>query len=165
MSGAKMTRVKRTNSRSDLQRFVETLALTAFGKTHGYDLKPTKLELDGCSVEIDGYFKSDSKKLIVLAEAWAHVGEAKGAQPKKVLADVLKLAFVADAMAKDHPEVEIRKHFIFVDEAAADVLEGKKWGATAARRFGVASVVVQLEEQLMATIRETQQKQDVRNGS
>jgi hypothetical protein len=159
-----MTYRKRTNSRTDLQRLVETLAITAFGKSHGYDLKPTRLQLDGCSVEIDGYFKSDCEKQIVLAEAWAHVGEAKGSQPKKVLADVLKLAFIADAIAKEHPNEEIRKYFIFVDEAAADVLDGKKWGASAARRFGVASVVVQLEEQLKATIKEAQQRQDVRNG-
>lgn len=160
-----MTRRKRIDSRSDLQRLVETLAITAFGETHGLDLKPKKLKLDGCSVDIDGYFKSESEKVIVLAEAWAHVGKAKGAQPKKVLADVLKLAFVADAIAKEHPDLEIRKYFIFVDEAASDVLNGNKWGAAAARQFGVSSVVVQLENQLKATIRETQQKQDVRNDS
>ena len=160
-----MAKQKRTQSNSDLQRLVEKLAITAFGEICGQLLKPTKRDLDGCSVDIDGVYESDDGKVIILAETWAHVGKAKGAQPKKVLADVLKLAFVADAIAKETPNIEVRKYFIFVDEEAADALKGDKWGAAAARRFGVSSVVVRLEEQMKAAIQETQRQQDVRNGS
>jgi hypothetical protein len=153
--------VKRQQSRSDVQQAAEVAALRQLNQMLGLALEPEKLTLDGASVHLDGYVRTDDT--IVLAEIWAHVGPAKSAQRHKVLADVLKLAFVAQTLRQQQPRCVVRSCIVFIDEAAARVLRNRSWAAGAARAMGIETIVVAVAPSLIAEIKAAQRGQDIRN--
>lgn len=135
-----------------------------FGEQIGIPLEKSRLSFEGCLVEIDGYGEGEDGT-IYLVEAWAHIGKAKGSQSKKVLTDVLKLAFTADSLRLQQPGIVIKTYILFADADAADVLQGTKWGATAARSLKVKSSVIALTDDLKEQVLIAQKDQDVREPS
>lgn len=138
--------------------------IAAFSLQLGVKLGKRKLHVEDCSVEIDGYGTSEDGT-VHLAEAWAHVGKAKGSQPKKVLADVLKLAFTADALEVSNPNIRVEKHLLFADATAARVVQGEKWGAAAARLFDIRLNVIGLAQELREALVQTQRDQNIQEPS
>jgi hypothetical protein len=155
----KMT--KRLKSRSDCHQKAERLLIGAFSHTINRQLSKRELIFAQCKVQIDGFFEDEAEKRIILAEAWAHVGKAKGSQPKKVLTDLLKLVFVAEQLAKTKLGWKVEKYLIFADYEAAKVTNKDCWGRAAAEHFGVTSRVVPIDELRNALLR-AQTHQDLR---
>jgi len=84
--------VKRKASRSDAQQSAELLMLDEFSRQIGKELKASTIPIGQAVVSVDGFLKEGD--IVILAEAWAHIGKAKSAQRNKVLGDLLKLAFI-----------------------------------------------------------------------
>lgn len=82
----------------------------------------------GIGVQPDGI---DPENKVVI-EAYARVGELKGAQLHKVKADILKLAYIEKMLGPGW-----RKIMCFGSAEAAAFLLGSSWAAEAARVFGV----------------------------
>lgn len=159
-----MAKTKRAKSRSTVQEAVEEEMILKFGQKIGVTLRKERVRIEDGVVEIDGYGQGEDGT-IHMVEAWAHIGKAKGSQPKKVLTDVLKLAFTADARRLQEPEAIIKTHILFADEAAADVLRGSKWGAKAASHLKVKSTVITLSDEVKNSITQAQKAQDIRDQS
>jgi len=69
--------------------------LDLLGERIGRQLEPTRIILaSGTRVEIDG---ADDARA-VLVECWAHQGSPKVRQKRKVLADTLKLTWIASTI-------------------------------------------------------------------
>lgn len=158
-AASNQTRLKRTKSRSITQMAAEQLMITTYGQEIGVELKKEKVKVEACSVEIDGVGRSDDGT-IHMVEAWAHIGKAIGSQPKKVLTDVLKLAFTAATRRLQDPDVVIKTHMLFADSTAAEVLKGEKWGAEAARHLKVTSSVIAIPDNLRDELTRAQNDQN-----
>lgn len=154
--------LKRDKSRSTAQVDAERHMITAFGHEIGVELQKKKVKIEECTVEIDG-FGQGGDGTIHMVEAWAHIGKAIGAQPKKVLTDVLKLAFTADSLRLLDPNVVIKTYILFADSTAGEVLRDGKWGAKAARHLKVTSKIIAIPDNLRDLITQAQKDQDVRD--
>jgi len=121
---------------SQVQRHAEAVLLAALSASIGVPLVPARIHLpDGTYVECDGVSDDPS----VIAEVWAHQGQVRGAQVKKVLADALKLLHVSESLGKGH-----RKILCFSDEQAARTFTSRTWYAGALRRMDIQVHVVDL---------------------
>lgn len=106
-------------SDSAVQRDAEGALLAVLSHELGVPLTPRRLSLpDGSYVDVDGVSRDPD----VLVEAWAHQGQPKGAQTKKILMDAMKSSHAAAVL-----DEEWRTILLFSDEAAAR----PSWG-----RFG-----------------------------
>jgi hypothetical protein len=153
-------KARRAQSRSDLQTTAEALVIDKLGHELGIALRPQAIPVDDCKVCVDGIGQNDQQKKIILVESWAHVGPAKPAQVKKVLADVLKLHLAGAALAERFPGYSVEKLIAFVDKDAMNVLTNKRWGAAAAKRLGVKARMVSVGEEFLEGIRAAQKDQD-----
>jgi hypothetical protein len=80
---------------SAVQRSAEKVMIDLLGSRLSIRLGPRRFDFPGgVRVEIDGA----DEQLTVLVEAWAHQGPPKSAQKHKVLADTLRLLFVASTL-------------------------------------------------------------------
>jgi len=164
-----MGQKKRRKSRSDVQEYIEKRVIQKLSKELNIKLERHELSLSSeGSMILDGYYKS-TKKLeresrYVLAESWAHVGKAKSAQTKKVLTDVLKLAFATKYLREKDTDAKIDAYMVFVNEEASKILTGNGWGALAAKSFGIKSRIVKLPKKCIERITATQKDQDLQNG-
>jgi hypothetical protein len=124
----------------------------------GLSLAPEKLPLgEAVSVDIDGIDRNNS----VMCEIYAHLGTLnKKGQRDKVATDVLKML-----LAERHLGGSWRKIYCFNNEAAAAVLRGNSWLARAAKVFGVQEQVVSLTEEVNASLRAAQARQEMVNKS
>jgi hypothetical protein len=155
---------KRTASDSMAQREAETVARTILGnqlRLRG-KLQPEKFALGKSKVAIDGVYRDDDRKCIVLAEIYSRIGELKAAQKNKVLADVLKLALVEKAKGEEWVGFKVTKIIAFADHRAKKYLEGKSWGAEVADIFGVQTRLVELPVETAAAVKAAQRNQDLR---
>jgi len=94
----------------------------------------------------------------VIVEAYARVGEVKGAQQHKIKGDILKLALIEKKLGKGW-----RKIMCFASDEAAKYVQGKSWVAEAAREFGVEIIVVHLPDEQKNNVISAQKRQRMVN--
>ncbi len=94
----------------------------------------------------------------VIVEAYARIGEAKGAQQHKIKGDILKLALIEKKLGKGW-----RKIMCFASDEAAKYVQGESWVAEAAREFGVEIRVVRLPEEQKHNVISAQNRQRMVN--
>ncbi|MEU4217152.1 hypothetical protein [Actinoplanes sp. NPDC026623] len=127
--------------------------LDLLGLQLGVALEPTRIDVaDGTRVEVDGV---DAERT-VLVECWAHQGPPKVAQKHKVLADTLKLTWIATKI-----EPRPRLYLCLADPLAAKPFlpTSKSWAAYALRDLGVTIAVVDLPSEVRDGVRAAQLRQ------
>jgi hypothetical protein len=154
--------MKRTASCSDAQQLAEQEMVRVFSHQLGPELVKTTIPVGTAEVIVDGFHKDES--CVTLIEAWAHVGKTKPAQRNKVLGDMLKLALVTAIFRRDHPSLKCESYLVFADTTAANIVNGKGWVSQAAKEFGIAARVAALSNDVIQTIKEAQQRQDIRSA-
>jgi hypothetical protein len=134
------------------QRRAESAMIDILGGRLGIVLAPRRFALDnGVRVEVDGA----DERLTVLVEAWAHQGTPKSAQKNKVLADALRLLYVASTLP-----TAPRLFLCLSDPAAArHFTEARSWAAAALRKFGIGVEIVPLPEDVRAAVLAAQIRQ------
>lgn len=143
---------KTSDSTPQLEAEVEMLELYA-QKENLRDFGPKKMIFDGCSVEIDGY----SREAEIACEIFAHIGELKPGQVRKIALDALKLIYLERKLGK-----KIKKILIFADNDICKYLQvgggipTKKWLANCLEEFGIETWVAPLKESTKKRIKEQQ---------
>jgi hypothetical protein len=99
----------------------------------------------------------DWKKRVIV-EVYARLGKLKGAQPRKVQGDILKLIYHERMLGG-----KWRKILCFADETAANTVVGKSWGSFAAKEFGVEVMVEHLPTASEKRVRAAQHDQRMVN--
>jgi hypothetical protein len=124
--------------------------LQALARHLGLELHSESIPVgEGARVELDGV--SDDRS--VLVESCAHHGVVKPAQRNKVLADAMKLVLVEAILGH-----RARKILLFSDVRAAQRFRSG-WAAVALAHFAVEVVVVEISQELRASILEAQVRQ------
>lgn len=100
---------------------------------------------------------SSHNKIVV--EVYARIGAVKGAQLHKIKGDILKLAFIGQRSGS-----EWRKILCFASKEAASYASGATWVAAAATGFGIEIVVVDIPEDIKASIVTAQVRQRMINA-
>ncbi|WP_140157957.1 hypothetical protein [Micromonospora sp. NBS 11-29] len=137
---------------SATQRRAEGVMLALLGDRLGRKLQPRRFVLpDGARVEVDGA----DEELTVLAEVWAHQGPPKAAQKNKVLADAMRLLFVASTLPA-RPRMVL---CLSDEDAARHFTTARSWAASALRSFTIQVEVVELPPELRSEIVAAQQRQ------
>ena len=132
------------------QQAAESLIRDLVAAEVGVDLEPKSLLLrGGARVDVDGVGAENS----VLVEIFAHQGPLKGSQVHKVARDALKLI----TLGRGWPQA--RLIVAFADAEAANGVTGKSWLAEALRTWGVEVLVVELDAEVLAGLREAQRRQ------
>lgn len=108
----------------------------------------------GLGVKPDGI---DLHKKVVV-EAYARVGQLKGAQLHKVKSDLLKLAYIDKKLGSGW-----RKIMCFGSQEAASFLLGSSWAAEAARSFGIEIFVEPLPREQEEYVLAAQERQRMVN--
>jgi hypothetical protein len=112
--------------------------------------RPHRIRLStGAHVEIDA--ATDDEKIV--AEAYARQGRLKGAQPKKIAQDILKLALLKREVGRE----ETRTIIALASGEARDSISG--WLREAVHAFGIELRVVEISDGLRAEIRAAQARQ------
>jgi hypothetical protein len=141
-------------SSSTFQGEVEPEMLKILGKDLGVALKETTVEYHGAKMKIDGVDIGET----VFVEAFAHVGDFKSGQRRKIATDVLKFV----SLRADRPEAKFI--LAFVDEAAKASVVG--WLRAAAEHHGIELALVDIpphmKEKLMAV--QADQKDGMKAG-
>lgn len=133
------------------QRGAERVMLDLLGERLGVDLHTRRLtHATGAYVDIDGA----DRELTVLVECWAHQGPAKVAQKYKLVNDATKLSWIARSLPRPP-----RLVLCVSDEAAVKHLRGRSWQGQAIRDLGVEIEVVQLPDDVVASISAAQRRQ------
>lgn len=135
------------------QRDAERVMLDLLGLQLGVVLESARIVVtDGTRVEVDGADAARS----VLVECWAHQGPPKVAQKHKVLADTLKLTWIATKI-----EPRPRLFLCLGDPLAARPFlpTSKSWAARALQDLGVTIAVVELPLEVKEKVRAAQQRQ------
>ena len=133
------------------QRAAEPLIISAVASHLGIPLRPTRVDLgQGVRVEIDGA----SADLSVLVEAYAHVGELRGAQPKKLATDAYKLVWTAR-------RINAKRLIIAVADSAVEayLLRPKAWLTAALQDSQVEVIRVSIDADAQAQVVEAQRIQ------
>ena len=79
-----------------------------------------------------------------------------------MLADTLKLALITSAFRRSDPSLKVESYLVFADNSAATVVNGQGWASLAAKEFGITTQVIALTADVIETIKDAQQKQDIR---
>lgn len=118
-------------------------------------LRPGKVTVaDGVAIEVD----AASADFSVVVEAYARQGRLKGAQPKKIAQDILKLALFKRIPGREATRAVIA----FASPEARKSVTG--WLQHAADSFGVELVVVEVTDQTRAAIQAAQDRQIMVNN-
>lgn len=133
------------------QRQAELLMVDALGVQLGRILRPRRLRIGNSRVEVD----AADDDLTVLVEAWAHQGRPKAAQKHKVLADALKLLWIASTL----PRTPTLILCLSDEEAARHFTTGRSWAAAALADLGISVTVVDLLEEARQAVRAAQERQ------
>lgn len=139
-------------SNSAVQVTAEAKIIAEVAASRGISLisKPGKITLTGgVHIEVDAATADGT----VVVEAYARQGKLKGAQPKKIAQDILKLALLKREPAREHTEAIVA----FASQQAYDSISG--WLRRAADAFDVQLVVVDLPQDLRDQILEAQSRQ------
>jgi hypothetical protein len=135
------------------QRDAERVMLDLLAAEVGRALEPATVTVPaGARVELDG---ADAGRT-VLVECWAHQGTPKAAQRHKVLADALKLTWIATTI---YPRPRLILCMSDAQAAAPFLPTSRSWAAQALQDLGVAVVVVELPPDVRQRIRDAQQRQ------
>ena len=122
-----MTQPQPHPSDSHAQRDAEVVIIAALGETLAAQL--TKISVptgNGGRVELDGA----SEDRTILVEAYAHQGAMKGAQPKKLATDALKLTWIGGqigakrlilAVADERVEAYLKRPKAWLTQALLDL--------------------------------------------
>jgi hypothetical protein len=133
------------------QQEAELLMVEALGAQLGLTLRPRTLKIGGSRVEID----AADDELTVLVEAWAHQGAPKPAQKHKVLADALKLIWVASTVQATPTLILCLSDA----DAARHFTTGRSWAAAALADLGVNVTVVDLPAKTRQAVKAAQERQ------
>ena len=137
---------------SSEQRKAGKWLLDEFSRELGVTLVKKRWDLDkGSRIELDGFCKSP----LILCEAWAHIGLAKGAQPNKVMADAFRLLFVNDVFFEGKGELVL----LFADYDAAKRFEGESWRAQCLQKYNIKVKVIELPSKIKAKVQKAQKRQ------
>jgi hypothetical protein len=138
-------------SDSSVQAKAESKMLSKLQMQIDCSLSKKKIRVDkNLFLEVDGY--SEDKR--VLCEAYAHIGDVKGAQYQKVLTDTMKMLFAEKLLGG-----KWRKIYLFADKKAAKTFESGTWYAKAMSKFGIEVKVVALDDETRGLVLEAQKKQ------
>ncbi|CAN5357999.1 hypothetical protein BH11PLA2_BH11PLA2_38240 [soil metagenome] len=145
-----MSKSKKVEHVSDAQAKAETEMVQCLSQQLGVPLSSKTISLsDGSTVQIDGYYQ-DSKRR-VLVESFARTKQIKPGQKRKILADMLKLIFVAQSLLEQEPDLLIEKHLLFQSEQVANSFTGYSWAARACEMFRIH---IQVQRAAEATFQE-----------
>jgi uncharacterized protein (DUF2252 family) len=133
------------------QRDAEPLIIGAVAAHVGVPLAPARITFDdGVRVEIDGA----SEDRAVLVEAYAHTGELRGGQPKKLATDAFKLTWAGRKLGSTRLIVAV------IDEEVEQyLLRPKAWLTAALRDSAVEVVRVSIAEDARARVVDAQRLQ------
>lgn len=135
------------------QRAAERTMLDLLGARRGIRLDPVRLTVpSGARVEIDG---ADPDRH-VLVECWSHYGRPKAAQKHKLLADALKLTWIATTLDPP-PELVL----CLADRLAAGPFlpSARSWSAQALTDLGISIEIVNLPPDVRAGVEAAQKRQ------
>ena len=144
-------------SSSAIQTAAEAAITTAVEGRLGVPLvlKPGKVTLSGnVSIELD----AAAPDMSVVVEIYARQGRLKGAQPKKIAQDILKLALLKREPAYQDTQTIIA----FASFEAHASITG--WLRQAATAFGVTLMVVEIPAELSEQIQQAQAVQMMVNA-
>lgn len=143
-------------SSSHEQQEAEKELLHSFSKT--YKLTEEKPVFpDGFSCQPDGTYKDD-KGQWVWVEVYARQGRLKGAQPKKVCTDILKL-ITAEKILKQ----PVQKYILFGSEEAMKCFQNNSWHRRAAEEWDIKLEAGELSEQTKQSLKAAQARQKMVN--
>jgi len=135
------------------QRDAERVMLDVLGRDLGLTLQPTRITIpSGVRVEVDG---CDPDRT-VLVECWAHQGPPKSAQRHKVLADALKLSWVATTI---YPRPRLILCMSDPLAAAPFVPTARTWAGRAFEDLGITISIIVLPADVRERVRAAQQRQ------
>lgn len=127
-----------------------------FAKKH--KLTPESLIFpDGFSCRPDGTYKND-KGQWVFVEVYARQGQLKGAQPKKVCTDMLKL-ITAEKILKQ----PVQKYILFGSNEAMKCFQNNSWHKRAADEWNITLETGELSEQTKQSLKAAQARQKMVN--
>ncbi len=135
------------------QREAERVMLDLLGQRIGRPLEPARITLtSGTRVEIDGADEERS----VLVECWAHQGPPKGGQRHKVLADALKLTWIASTL---YPRPELV--LCMSDPLASAPFQptSTSWAARALQDLGIQIELIELPVETRIAVTAAQARQ------
>jgi len=146
--------MKKEKSKSGDSNFnckIEKKALNWYAKEHDLVFDDNSPVLDGCSVQIDGYSKSE----LTAVEVYAHVGNLNAGNVNKVTKDTLKLILLDESLQVKH------KVLLFVDEDVRKAFgdKSKRWIAICIQKFGIETCVYPLTLKDRKKLLEFQKKQ------
>lgn len=145
-----MTDVAPHASDSTEQRSAEVAIISAVAAHVGCTLATETIVIDGARVQIDGVSPDRS----VLVEAYAHIGEPKGAQPKKLTTDAFKLAWAGGKLGASRLIIAVADV-----ETERYLLRPRAWLTAALRDAGVEVIRVDLDEAMRASVVMAQDRQ------
>lgn len=126
-------------SRSDVQEEAEEWVLNVLrGERGSSTLEKRDVSIGSSHCKPDGVTEDGGR----LVEVYARVGKLKGAQQKKITADILKFATIRNLDEYPNARCEI----YFVDAEARNSITG--WKKEAADRFGVDLKLIEIPQSL-----------------
>lgn len=141
-------------SLSTEQKAVEQIAIALFRK--GKNIEDFPLRDFVSSVVLDDCFIAEG--IVYLIEVYAHVGKLKGAQPKKIGTDILKLIYVEKELEEQGVN-QVEKVILFVDKEPYHHLQGQSWMTKASERFNIKFQVMPVGETIRENIKSAQARQ------
>jgi hypothetical protein len=136
-------------SDSAAQRTAELAMIAKVAETLSVPLMPKRIYLPGGAYcDVDGV-SADER---VLVEAYAHHGKMVGARKKKVTDDALKVV----TLARTRPEAMLV--IALADKDAARTFLGTSWRAEAMAAWEIEVMVVDLDQDVVATVQAAQDR-------
>ncbi len=146
--------MKYVQSSSAYQRQAENIIFAEIQKELGPDLLSNVQvpvnSADGIYIKPDFY----SEKRRIIGEIHTHAGRLKGAQPKKIAGDILKMMLL-DKVS----HCEYTKYIVVCDQEEFDQLTGNNTLAEAIRQFDIHVLLIPLDEKMHKELREVMKKQ------
>lgn len=139
-------------SDSKVQRETELELIAQFGEHLGVPLESKSLRVGDCQVQLDGYFEDENR--VIAVEAFSRIGTLASGQRRKIMSDILKLAFFGTVVEK-----AVEKYLVFSDGSSAGFLQGKAWAAQALKAFNIKIHVVRLSDEAVERLNAAQRLQ------
>lgn len=109
------------------------------------------------SCQIDGTYRNAQDQWIWV-EVYAHQGKLKGAQPKKVCTDILKLITLEKILNQS-----VQKYILFGNDEAMKCFQNNSWYRRAVDTWNIKLEVGALSEQTKQNLRVAQTRQKMVN--
>lgn len=151
---------QRHPSDSSAQGNAEKAMIDILNQRLGTALERKRLALpDGVVVDLDGY----DKDKFTLCEVFAHLGEMKAGQRRKVASDILKLIFTASALGGSWRKVLCLARSD-AKGSVARALGGRPWLVAAIGHFGIEVEEVELPKDVASEVQGAQARQVMSNS-